>query len=383
MLRRCVIFLILIACHWQCESRANSFRERLEYSKDTLSYIRLGILPNNDFRPDTVVDLRGKTCIIPNGVKIDLRVGGFKNGRLIGNNTKLICGDRSIDRVKIEGTWIVHNIKTSYFKDLTYVNALSDVMALTNPKIKNKVSIEPNYYNVEATKDIKSIIRIPSNTKVRLNGIVYLLPNALEEYDIFLVEGTNISISGKGEIVGDKSNHIGLKGEWGMGIRIRNSKDIDISGIRIRECWGDCIYIGGNSTNVNIRSCYLSNGRRQGISITSAVNVKIFKCTISDIGGTNPEYAIDVEPNDNCICDNIVIEDLNVTNCGGGVLAYGRARNAKIGLVQLEKCKILGSRKVPLRFEKCENIMLKRIKLLVTDIKKGMYIVEVDNFKNK
>lgn len=382
-LYRCLILLILATSHWQCESHANPTCERLLYSKDTLSSISLGILPNNEFKPDTVVDLRGKTCIIPNDVKIDLRAGGIRNGRLIGNSTRLVCGEDRIDRVKIEGTWIVPIIKTSYFKDLNYVNSLEDVVSLASPKIINNVIIEAGEYYVEAAKEHKSIVRIPSNTKVKFDGVVKLRPNNLEEYDIFLLEGSNITVIGKGEIIGDKSRHTGQKGEWGMGIRVRHAENVQISGVKIKKCWGDCIYLGNKSRKIDIRDCSLSDGRRQGISITDAVDVRIQNCHITNVCGTEPEYGIDIEPNDKCNCDDILISDVAIEDCRGGILAYGRSREARIGMIRVENCRINGTKKVPLRFERCEEVRLKRVKLPVADIKKGMYMVEVENFINK
>ena len=110
-----------------------------------------------------------------------------------------------------------------------------------------------------------------------------------------------------------------------MGVDFFRVENASISGITIKDCWGDCIYVGDESKNVTIDNCILNNGRRQGISITSANGVIVRKCTICDVGGTDPEYAIDIEPNKGKTIDNILIENVTVKNCKGGFMANGSA----------------------------------------------------------
>ena len=102
---------------------------------------------------------------------------------------------------------------------------------------------------------------------------------------------------------------------------------MDIYDLTIRDCWGDCIYIGTESTNVRINSCTLDHGRRQDISITSAGRVMIENCIISNVRGTAPEYAIDIEPNKNDIIESVIIRNVKSIDCKG---AFSRGVGQRI-----------------------------------------------------
>ena len=47
---------------------------------------------------------------------------------------------------------------------------------------------------------------------------------------------------------------------------------------------------------MSIVGCMISNGRRQGLSITSGDNILVENCQIRKVYGTAPQYEIDIEP---------------------------------------------------------------------------------------
>lgn len=69
-------------------------------------------------------------------------------------------------------------------------------------------------------------------------------------------------------MIGDKELHKGT-----TGVYIRNSNNVLVKDISISDCWGDCLYVGSKSQNINVHNCKLINGRMQGVSITSANRV--------------------------------------------------------------------------------------------------------------
>ena len=76
-----------------------------------------------------------------------------------------------------------------------------------------------------------------------------------------------------------------------------------------------------------------------------ADSVTIKNCKISNVSGTNPQYAIDLEPNANDTVNHILIENVEVVDCEGGFMALssiGRNNVKKkfIGKVQIIKCKV-------------------------------------------
>lgn len=273
--------------------------------------------------------------------------------------TKITGKSKAVfNKVNIEGSWNVPTISSSIFVDLSEDNALRNVMALTDTSVRNVVTIEKGNYSIKLVKNQETGIYVRSNTTFVLNGTIRLKPNALTNYHVVEATGNNIVIKGAGSIIGDQDTHTGKTGEWGMGLDVARGSNVSISGLTIKDCWGDCIYIGDKSKNVIIDNCTLTNGRRQGISITSANGVIIKNCHISKVSGTDPQYGIDVEPNKGCEVDNVLIENVTVTDCYGGIACY-REEGATIKNVIVRNCKVDGPKaKYPIRMMRAQNVTI-------------------------
>lgn len=216
-------------------------------------------------------------------------------------------------------------------------------------------------------------------TEVKISPTVTLTTNNYSNYDVVRVKGDNIRINGKGALIGDKHTHTGKGGEWGMGIQVSNSSNVSISGLTIKDCWGDCIYIGDESTKVTISKCNLDHGRRQGISITSANDVVIKECTIKNVGGTSPEYAIDIEPNRGKTVDNVVIDKVTVDECKGGFMALGRAEGAKIGTVTIKNCVVRADDRPGVNMGKCQKVTVQRCKITQENTARAINCVNIED----
>ncbi|MGZ9868311.1 right-handed parallel beta-helix repeat-containing protein [Priestia endophytica] len=150
-------------------------------------------------------------------------------------------------------------------------------------------------------------IRLRENITLKFNDGVTLkaIPNASPNYEVLRIHDvSNVSLKGKVEIIGDRDQHEGDSGEWGFGISIRGSNNIYIEDPIISDFWGDGIYIGSTnkqdySKNITISNPKMSNNRRQGISIISAINLKIINPIVNNTNGIAPESGIDLEPNNN------------------------------------------------------------------------------------
>lgn len=293
----------------------------------------------------TVVDMKGEDLVLPPNVILKFEKGGcLKNGCVKANDTSIAGYMQDIfDEVKLEGEWNLKYISTDMFKDISQLNSLQNVFALASERVANVVIIEDGKYQVIANRNFEAILSVPSNTEVIINGIITMLPNDFTKYYIMELKGENIQLHGTGEIIGDKHTHIGTKGEWGMGVNLAECRNVEIYDFTIRDCWGDCIYIGSESTDVRINNCILDHGRRQGISITSAGKVLIENCLISNVGGTAPEYAIDIEPNKNDTIESVIIRNVKSVNCKGGFLTWGGAENCLINNVELYDCYVKGA----------------------------------------
>lgn len=117
-------------------------------------------------------------------------------------------------------------------------------------------------------------------------------------------------------IQGDRKNHLGNKGEWGMGIFIGGASNIEIVNPKISECWGDGIYIGKNidiSRNIKIDYAVLDDNRRNGISIVSVDGLTLVHPLVCNTNGTEPMAGIDVEPNGGSDSFNNILIDNPIT----------------------------------------------------------------------
>lgn len=196
------------------------------------------------------------------------------------------------------------------------------------------VSGEPPYHNdfggilIDNKTDI--IIEMNDGAKIKC------IKNNSPGYAIINIRNSrNITIKG-GTIIGDRDYHDGVSGEWGYGIQIRNSQNIQILNTEISNCWGDGIFLGRTgrasvNKNISISNVVMSNNRRQGLSILNAVGLKVANCTISNTRGTDPQAGIDIEPNTmDEIGDIEIIGNSFTNNAGYGITVGGRRSYAGV-----------------------------------------------------
>ena len=234
--------------------------------------------------------------------------------------------DEPIDK----NTWIINN---KYFgissngDDSEHttkgINAAIEYASKNNIKY---IKLEKGNYLIKGitTNNDTSGIILKSNIYLDLNGSTIMQEkNSSKAYIcISIHECEQVTLS-NGIIVGDKENHIydsGTTDEWGHGISIISSKQIDINNIEIYNTTGDGIYISEiydknrltpyQTNQVVIENCNIHNTRRQGISIITGENINIYNNEIHDISGTAPQSGIDLESNNrteeikNVIIDN-------------------------------------------------------------------------------
>ena len=345
-----IILLFVVNINVNCQTQATFNPSRL----------RAGYI----YTVEKEYDLSGKSIVFPENVVLKFGKGGvLKNGKLTGEGTRLEGSLYKVfDNVEITGKWNIEHINTNMFRDLTAVNSLKNVVALTSPYVNNVLTIMPGTYWVAAKNGDRKVLAIPSNTEVVMNGEVIMEPNRFAVYDVFTIEGNNIFIHGTGTVRGDKFTHLGDKYEWGMGISILKCHNVRVYDLRIEQCWGDCIYIDEYSTNIHINNCILDNGRRQGISVISGDEILIENCYISNVFGIAPQYAIDVEPDKGKSIGSVVIRNVTVNNCVGGIMSWGSAENASIRSIEVYDCYVEGTDKtkngVPYSFNKTDTLTM-------------------------
>ena len=112
--------------------------------------------------------------------------------------------------------------------------------------------------------------------------------------------------------------------EWRHTLNILDSSNIRVSDLAFRYSGGDGIYVGRNSTDVEIRRVDCRDHYRQGISITGAHNLTIADSRFTATKGTPPQCGIDFEPNkpsdrlSNCLVENCEFDG----NASSGILFH-------------------------------------------------------------
>ncbi|ENW15636.1 hypothetical protein L313_2818 [Acinetobacter haemolyticus CIP 64.3 = MTCC 9819] len=207
----------------------------------------------------------------------------------------------------------------------------TDITSYVNQLIKKQkvVSIPAGTYKIDANKSI-----IPKNgSEIKLDPRTRLtvIPTKHGSYRVFQIKNVeNVKISG-GFLVGDKYTHLGNIGEWGMGIEIRDSKNIFISDMNVDKMWGDAIYVGTNGKNstynINLNNIRMNDNRRQGLTITSVNKLLANNIKATNTKGAKPASGIDIEPNNgSMILKDIKLKDIVTSGNAGPGIQIGLSR---------------------------------------------------------
>lgn len=312
----------------------------LNTGEATVMYIATATQPTGTMPVTYNMVTPNATVNIPVNCVLKFEGGSVYGGTLQGDNTKIDAGkDAIFNGISILGSWNIPDIYSSWFADAQSDNKLKDVFKLTNTNVHNNVIIDDGTYNVSLVTGSDKILSVKDNTDVVLRGKIKLAANDAQGYFIVSIEGDNISFCG-GEIEGDVATHTGVGGEWGMGISINSSNNVTVEDVVVHSCWGDSIYILGDSTNVNINNFTLHDSRRQGISIVAGKYIHISNGYIYNITGTDPRAAIDIEPNNEDSTIGIIIENLKVRDCYSGIIVNGMHTDVSVDNVTLRNIDI-------------------------------------------
>lgn len=201
----------------------------------------------------------------------------------------------------------------------------------------NVLNMNAKTYLVSANQETTVAIMAMGKTINGNGATIKIKPVSGEHYRIINAEG-NTKISNL-TIIGERDNHIGTSGEWGMGIYLCNSNYANIENVTIKNCWGDGIYLGSENSqtgengcaNVTITNCIIDNNRRNGIGVINCDKFVIDGCTISNTNGTNPQSGVDIERNlDNEITNGIIKNSTFIDNHFSHILQSNSSHNNTI-----------------------------------------------------
>lgn len=213
---------------------------------------------------------------------------------------------------------------------------------------KNKILIPAGTYLI-------SPIFLKSNIVLILtkNTILKAVSNLLEGQRLVnIILQQNITIYGNGGMITmNRSDY--TTGEQRHGLWMNNSKNVTVYDLTSENCGGDGFCIGGYEAapcqNIALIDCHSYNNRRNALSITNAINVKILGGVYSNSNGTAPQFGIDLEPDSKVeALENILIKGVTTSyNRGGGIsivpgnLTLGSGSNLPV-TITIDSCKSIG-----------------------------------------
>lgn len=171
--------------------------------------------------------------------------------------------------------------------------------------------------------DAETSLLLPSHCSLRFadGATLQAIPNDAEWYAILKAsEVEDVVIGGNGILVGERDDHTGEDGEWGMGLAIIASDNVRVKGLTAKDCWGDGIFVAwqfadvlkDNCTNISIADCETDNCRRNGLTLDGVIGCTVRRSTFKNTVGISPQAGIGIEPDypwETPWCQDILIED--------------------------------------------------------------------------
>lgn len=203
------------------------------------------------------------------------------------------------------------------------------------------VVVPPGTYVLRVDASGRCLVLDQPGTRLLLDGVtLQLAPTTRGSYSLLKISAPDCSVRG-GSLIGDVRRHLGTTGEWGHGLAVAKGGDRALlSGVTVRECWGDGIHVSGGVRDLEVSNCLSVGNRRQGLSIVDAVNPVVRGGVYADTGlhgHVSPASGIDVEPGQGARVTGLTIEGVTVRgNRGAGLILSGHGRALSATVTDLE-----------------------------------------------
>ena len=207
------------------------------------------------------------------------------------------------------------------------------------------VLVPDGIYLIDAAGKPRLSLKDDMTLKLNDGATLKAIPNSEKKYSILTLSGvSNVAVIG-GTLEGERDQHKGKGGEWGMGINIERAEHITIAGVTAKNMWGDGFYVRSGSDVTFCRVTADSN-RRQGMSIIAADGLVVINSVFKNTRGTRPGAGIDFEPNDgDQTIANVRIENSKfIDNAGPGILIAGK--KGAVAKVELTRNMFKGNRPI-------------------------------------
>jgi pectate lyase-like protein len=202
------------------------------------------------------------------------------------------------------------------------------------------------YMVVAAAGKKRLALKSEMTLKLAKSATLKAIPNAAAKYSVLWISGvSNVTVTG-GTLEGDREEHKGKAGAWGMGIHInRGARHVTISELTSKKMWGDGFYVQG-AKDVRFCSVIADNNRRQGLSIIDAEGLLVSNSIFKNTRGTRPGAGIDFEPDDaeQKVTDVRIETSQFIGNEGPGILIAGK--RGAVARVELTRNMFKGNRAI-------------------------------------
>lgn len=202
------------------------------------------------------------------------------------------------------------------------VEGINNALSYAEKNNINYIKLEEGTYYIkgEGERTEKKGIIIPSNITLDLNNSIFMhVTSEVKRYTVFAISNVeNVKLC-NGIIIGDRNSHIYTNGgthEWGYGVEIKNSTQVAVENLEIKELTGDGIVVSEKSSNIKIINNNIFDCRRQGVTVTQGDNIEIVNNEIHQIKGTNPQSGIDLESDEAGQINNIKISENKIHTIG-------------------------------------------------------------------
>ena len=285
-------------------------------------------------------DLDGAEITIPANCVLEFEGGSLSNGTLTGNGTQIIAPKVAIfTGITIVGTWNVPEISSTWFSDATSVtDKILELFNLCDENVSNLVVIENGTYNVAAkSSGYQPIISPVSNTDICIKGKIKQSNDGQSSYNLFYLYNVhNIRFYGFGTLEGNSRGQEVGGTQSGIGIRIKNSYNIEIKDLSFYYLNGDGIFIDeelisehpelNRSHHIVVDGVTIEGGKQNGVAIVSGYNIIVRNCTIKNLlySRLGPLSAIDIETSgDTNGVSNVLVENIIADNMRNGLSIIG------------------------------------------------------------
>lgn len=218
------------------------------------------------------------------------------------------------------------NFSTSGTVDGSELGLIGDGVTDNTSTFRALLGTGDRTIHISAGVYVTGKLDIPSNTILILDSGATIEDSGQLGPDdpLITIEGSNVYIAGTGaHVLSNRSYYVG--GEQRHGVFIYGASNVVIDGLESSNNSGDGFYVGGPqgqpSQDITLQDCMASNNRRQGLSITSARNVKVVDCQFQNTNGTAPQFGIDLEPNlpTDSLSNIQLLRPFTRANAGGGI----------------------------------------------------------------